>query len=107
MADEIEYKSPFIGTQFEKFAMLVNNGRSAEDLIKRDPQLYIQISQAFAAAFLLGYRFGEHIGSSEPAEVREEIALDLHNEAAHLSKVSREVAVILGVRTRNTREMRS
>lgn len=102
---EAHFKHPYIGTQFEKFANLVSNGRGADGLIEDDPLLYMQLSQAFAVAFSRGFILGMHVGMHESKKNREEIDKDIQDELAFISKRGRDIAAKLGVRTRNTREM--
>lgn len=102
---EIKFTAPFIQTQFEPFAKMVSNGRGSDWLRDNDPMLFLQLSQAFAVAFARGFKFGEHVGMHEPAKVRDDIGSDIEAELAWISKRSRDIANLLGVRTRNTREM--
>ena len=100
-----EFREPYIRSKFFEFATLVTNGQGPEALLKLDPNLYMQVSQAFSVAFIAGFTFGEHIGANETPEVRAEVIQSIQTEAKAISKQNREIAVVMGVRTRNTREM--
>jgi hypothetical protein len=101
----MEFRAPFIETQFEPFANMLANGRGADWLRKNDPLLFLQLSQAFAVAFSRGYKFGQHVGMNETPEARDAINSDLETELALMSKRARDIAKKLGVPTRNTSEM--